>query len=154
MGILYTVKVPYPVGPPPNEFETIYIAYSESAANLRNDGVYTFNTALTENIIIYADVELDYQRNSILARAKYGEAEFGSEEYGQEDTDPINTWDDVTLKLYKNNNLLASHVVNNVSSNIAEGITLEVTRSIAAGGMDAGDTLKLSLEVDNAQADF
>ena len=70
----------YHVGPPPNEFETIYIAYSESAANLRDDGIYTFPTQLTENIIIYADVELDYLRNSALTRAKYGEAEFGSEE--------------------------------------------------------------------------
>lgn len=144
----------YPVGPPPNEFETIYIAYSESAANLRDDGIYTFPTQLTENITIYADVELDYLRNSALTRAKYGEAEFGSEEYGQEDSDPIYTWQTAALKLYKNNNLLSSQTLNNVPSLILGGANIEITKSISAGGMNAGDTLKLSLEVSNAQANF
>ena len=145
---------PYPVGPPPNEFETIYIAYSESSANLRNDGVYTFPTNLTEDIIIYADVDLDYLRDGEVLRARYGEAEYGSEEYGQEDVDPLLTWETASLKLYKNNNVLSKETIYNISESIVNGIRLDITKSIAAGNMVAGDKLQLSLEVENTQSGF
>ena len=145
---------PYPVGPPPNEFETIYIAYSESSANLRNDGVYTFPTNLTEDITIYADIDLDYLRDGDLLRARYGEAEYGSEEYGQEDVDPLLTWETASLKLYKNNNVLSKETIYNISESIVNGIRLDITKSIAAGNMVAGDKLQLSLEVENTQSGF
>jgi len=145
---------PYPVGPPPNEFETIYIAYSSSEAKLRNDGIYTFPTNLTEDITIYADVELDYQRDGDLLRAKYGEAQYGENEYGQEDTGSILTWETASLHLYKNNTIITSSIIHNISESIANGITLEVTRSVSAGGMLAGDKLKLSVEVENTQSGF
>ena len=145
---------PYPVGPPPNEFETLYIAYSESSANLRNDGLYTFPTQLTEDITILANVDLDYQRNEDLLRARYGEAEYNSEEYGQEDTGSLLTWETASLKLYKNNNVLSKETIYNVSESIADGIRLDITKSISAGGMTIGDTLSLSVEVENAQSGF
>ena len=145
---------PYPVGPPANEFETIFIAYSESLASGREDGVYTFSTDLDESITLYASADLDYQRNGDLLRARYGEAEYNSEEYGQEDTGSLLTWETASLKVYKNNSVLVKETFHNVSSSIVDGITLDVTKSISSGGFRTGDTIKVSIEVENTQSGF
>ena len=145
---------PYPVGPPANELEKIFIAYSESSANLREDGIYTFTTDLSENVTIYADVELDYRRDNAVIRSKYGEAEYSVNEYGQEDVADIFTWETASLHLYKNNSIIQTSNINNLSASLAGGYSLELTRSISSGDMRTGDKLKLSLEVENTQSGF
>jgi len=145
---------PYPVGPPANEFERIFIAYSSSEASNREDGVYTFLTDLDENVTLYASADLDYKRNGDLLRARYGEAQYNSEEYGQEDTGSLLTWETASLKVYKNNSVLVKDTFYNVSASIVDGITLDVTKSISSGGFRTGDKIKVSVEVENAQPGF
>jgi len=145
---------PYPVGPPANELDRIFIAYSESSANLREDGIYTFTTDLSENVTIYADVELDYRRDNAVVRSKYGEAEYSVNEYGQEDVADIFTWETASLHLYKNNSIIQTSTITNLSASLAGGYSLELTRSISSGDMRTGDKLKLSLEVENTQSGF
>lgn len=146
---------PYPVGPPPNELEKIYVVYSESAATGRpNDGIYTFPKNLSEDVTIHASAELDYLRNAPIARARYGEGLYSQSEYGQLDTGSIKTWETASLHLYKNNSILTSSIFHNVSASIVNGITLQLTQSVSKGGMLTGDKLKLSVEVDGLQSDF
>jgi len=145
---------PYPVGPPANEFERVFIAYSSSVASDREDGIYTFLTDLDENVTLYASADLDYKRNGDLLRARYGEAEYNSEEYGQEDTGSLLTWETASLKVYKNDSILIKDTFHNISASIVDGITLDVTKSISSGGFRTGDKIKVSVEVENAQSGF
>ena len=147
-----------PLGPPINEFENIYIAYSSSKASDRpKDGVYTFDIPLNEDIEVSASVTLDYTSVNIIRSSSYGIASFGESEFeygGTGSGDEVNTWQSANLKLYQNNTVIASNTVAINSTNILTGVTIDLATPLATYEVSVGDTLRLALEVDNEPSGF
>ena len=147
-----------PVGPPPNEFESVYIAYSSSKASDRpNDGLYTFDSVPLEELYITASVDLGYTSIDIVRSSSYGTASYGEDEFeygGTGSGDTVNTWQNAYLKLYQNNTVIASEITSINSSNILYGLTSTLETSLQPYQISIGDTLKLSLEVANEASGF
>jgi len=142
-----------PVGPPPNEFESVYVAYSSSKASDRpNDGLYTFDSNLIEPLYITASADLGYSSIDIIRSSSYGTGSYGEDEFeygGTGSGDEVLTWQTANLKLYKNNTVIASETTSINSSNILYGLTSTLTTTLQPNQVSIGDTLKLSLEVEN-----
>ena len=147
-----------PVGPPPNEFEAIYMSYSSSEASARPvDGVYTFNQYLIEPLEVNASVDLGYNSIEVIRPSNYGTASYGDNEFeygGIGSGNNVNTWQNATLKLYKNNTVFSSDSVNITPSDIENGITLNLNTTLQTYEVQVGDTLRLALEVSNESTDF
>lgn len=147
-----------PVGPPPNEFEKVYIAYSSSKASDRpDDGIYTFDQNLIEPLYITASVNLDYTSIDIIRSSSYGTASYGDNEFeygGTGSGDDVLTWQTANLKLYQNNTVIATETTPINSSNILYGLTSTLTTTLQPYQVSIGDTLKLSLEVENESSGF
>ena len=147
-----------PVGPPPNEFESVFIAYSSSKASDRpEDGIYTFDQNLIEPLYITASVNLDYTSIDIIRSSSYGTASYGDNEFeygGTGSGDDVLTWQTANLKLYQNNTVIATETTPINSSNILYGLTSTLTTTLQPYQVSIGDTLKLSLEVENESSGF
>ena len=147
-----------PVGPPPNEFESVYIAYSSSKSSDRpNDGIYTFDQSLIEPLYITASVNLDYTSIEVIRSSSYGTASYGEDEFeygGTGSGDEVLTWQTANLKLYQNNTVIATETTSINSSNILYGLTSTLTTTLQPYQVALGDTLKLSLEVENESSGF
>ena len=147
-----------PIGPPPNEFESVYIAYSSSKASDRpNDGIYTFDSVPLEELYITASVDLGYTSIDVIRSSSYGTASFGDSEFefgGTGSGDTVYTWQTANLKLYQNNTVIASETTSINSSNILYGLTSTLSTTLQPYQISIGDTLKLSLEVDNEPSGF
>jgi hypothetical protein len=147
-----------PVGPPPNEFESVYIAYSSSKASDRpNDGIYTFDSVPLEELYITASVDLGYTSIDVVRSSSYGTASYGDNEFefgGTGSGDTIYTWQTASLKLYQNNTVIASETASINSSNILYGLTSTLSTTLQPYQVSIGDTLKLSLEVENEASGF
>ena len=140
-----------PVGPPVNEAVEIFIHYSQSSANLRSDGIYTFDTLLSEDVGLTASVDLNYRSDVYVPPTVYGESEYGdsNSEYGGagSGTD-ILTWRTASLNIYKNTSLLTSSLVQLEPADIEAGSTLTIKYPLTQNEIATGDTLRLALEVD------
>jgi hypothetical protein len=140
-----------PIGENINEVEKVFIHYSQSSADLRKDGIYTFDTRLNENVGLTASINLSYEADEIIAPTKYGESLYGDSdtEYGQNGTgESILTWRTASLKIYKNSSTLTTKTVYLEPEDIEAKPTIDVEYLLTQGQISTGDTLKLSLEVD------
>jgi hypothetical protein len=142
-----------PVGPPPNEFETVYIAYSSSKASDRpNDGLYTFDSSLIEPLYITASVKLGYTSVEVIRSSSYGTGSYGDDEFeygGTGSGDDILTWETASLKLYQNSTVIAEEETHITPTNILYGLTSTLNTTLQPYEVSIGDTLKLSVEVSN-----
>ena len=147
-----------PVGPPPNEFESVYISYSSSKASDRpEDGLYTFDQNLIEPLYITASAQLGFTSIDVVRSSSYGTASYGEDEFeygGTGSGDEVLTWQTANLKLYQNNTLIATETTSINSSNILYGLTSTLTTTLQPNQVSIGDTLKLSLEVENEDSNF
>lgn len=140
-----------PVGPPVNEAVQIFMHYSQSSADLRSDGVYTFDTLLSEDVGLTASVDLSYRSDTYVPPTVYGESEYGdgdSEYGGAGSGTDILTWRTASLNIYKNSSILATETVYLEPADIESGRTITVKYPLTQNEIATGDTLKLALEVD------
>ena len=140
-----------PVGPPVNEAVQIFMHYSQSSANLRSDGIYTFDTLLSEDVGLTASVDLSYRSDTYVPPTVYGESEYGDgdSEYGGEGSGTdILTWRTASLNIYKNSSILATETVYIEPTDIESGRTITVKYPLTQNEIATGDTLRLALEVD------
>jgi hypothetical protein len=140
-----------PVGPPVNEAVEIFMHYSQSSANLRSDGIYTFDTLLSEDVGLTASVDLSYRSDTYVPPTVYGESEYGdgdSEYGGAGSSTDILTWRTASLNIYKNTSLLTSSLVQLEPADIEAGSTLTIKYPLTQNEIATGDTLRLALEVD------
>ena len=147
-----------PVGPPPNEFESVYISYDSAKASDRpNDGLYTFDQNLIEPLYITASADLGYTSIQVIRSSSYGTGSYGDDEFeygGTGSGDDVLTWQTASLKLYQNNTVIAEEKTFIDSSNILYGLTSTLTTTLQPSQVALGDTLKLSLKVENDHEDF
>ena len=147
-----------PVGPPANEFETVYIAYSSSVSSDRpNDGLYTFDTKPLEELQVTASVDFGYTSIDVIRSSSYGTGSYGENEFeygGTGSGDDVNTWQSATLKLYKNNTVISSDTTSINSTNILYGLTSTLQTTLQPYEIGIGDTLKLAVEVSNESSNF
>ena len=139
-----------PVGPPVNEAVQIFMHYSQSSANLRSDGIYTFDTLLSEDVGLTASVDLSYRSDTYVPPTVYGESTYGdgdSEYGGAGSGTDILTWRTASLNIYKNTSLLTSSLVQLEPADIEAGSTLVIKYPLTQNEIATGDTLKLALEV-------
>lgn len=140
-----------PVGPPVNEAVQIFMHYSQSSANLRSDGIYTFDTLLSEDVGLTASVNLSYRSDTYVPPTIYGQSEYGDNdsEYGGagSGTDVL-TWRTASLNVYKNSSILTTETVYIEPTDIETGRNITVKYPLTQNEIATGDTLKLSLEVD------
>jgi hypothetical protein len=140
-----------PVGPPVNEAVQIFMNYSQSSANLRPDGIYTFDTLLSENVGLTASVDLSYRSDTYVPPTIYGQSEYGdsNSEYGGAGSGTnILTWRTASLNIYKNSSILASETLYLEPTDIEAGSTITVKYPLLRNQISTGDILKLALEVD------
>ena len=147
-----------PVGPPPNEFGSVYVAYSSSEASARPvDGIYTFNQPLIEPLLVSASVDLSYTSIEPLESSSYGTASYTDVEYqygGTGSGEDVLTWETATLNLYQNNNIIKSQPVSITHNEIINGITLDLDIELQTYQVSPGDTLRLSLAVSDEPTTF
>ncbi len=147
-----------PVGPPPNEFGSVYVAYSSSEASARPvDGIYTFNQPLIEPLSVTASVDLSYTSITPLESSSYGTASYTDVEFqygGTGSGDDILTWETATLNLYQNNTIIQSQPVSITHDEIINGITLDLDLELQTYQVSPGDTLRLSLSVSDEPVTF
>ena len=147
-----------PVGPPANEFETVYIAYSSSLASERpTDGIYTFDTTPLQELQITASVNFGYTSIDVIRSSSYGTGSYGDNEFeygGTGSGDDVNTWQSATLKLYQNNNVIASDVTSINSTNILYGLESTLKTTLQPYEISIGDNLRLAVEVGNESSNF
>ena len=147
-----------PVGPPPNEFESVCISYDSAKASDRpNDGLYTFDQNLIEPLYVTASADLGYTSIQVIRSSSYGTGSYGDDEFeygGTGSGDDVLTWQTASLKLYQNNTVIAEEKTFIDSSNILYGLTSTLTTTLQPSQVALGDTLKLSLEVENEASGF
>lgn len=141
-----------PVGPPPNEIEAVYVNYSESRSSYREDGIYTFETNLSTNVGLTASVNLDYLSLDVVRPSHYGTASYDDSEFeygGEGSGDNVITWRTASLNIYKGSSLLASSTEYISSTDILNKPSITIKYPLTTGLISPGDTLRLSLSVDN-----
>ena len=147
-----------PVGPPPNEFGSVYVAYSSSEASARPvDGIYTFNQPLIEPLLVSASVDLSYTSITPLESSSYGTASYTDVEFqygGTGSGEDVLTWQTATLNLYQNNTIIQSQPVSITHDEIINGITLDLDLELQTYQVSPGDTLRLSLAVSDEPVTF
>ena len=147
-----------PVGPPPNEFESVYVAYSSSKASDRpKDGLYTFDLKPLEPLHITASVNLGYTSIDVIRSSSYGTSSYGDNEFeygGTGSGEEVLTWQAANLKLYKNNTVIANDSISINSTNILYGLTSTLSTTLQPYQISIGDTLKVALEVSNESSGF
>ena len=147
-----------PVGPPPNEFGSVYVAYSSSEASARPvDGIYTFNQPLIEPLLVSASVDLSYTSITPLESSSYGTASYTDVEFqygGTGSGEDVLTWQTATLNLYQNNTIIKSQPVSITHDEIINGITLDLDLELQTYQVSPGDTLRLSLAVSDEPVTF
>ena len=147
-----------PVGPPPNEFGSVYVAYSSSEASARPvDGIYTFNQPLIEPLSVTASVDLSYTSIEPLESSSYGTASYTDVEYqygGTGSGEDVLTWQTATLNLYQNDIVIQSQPVSITHDDIINGITLDLDLELQTYQVSPGDTLRLSLAVSDEPTTF
>ncbi|MCH1613587.1 MAG: hypothetical protein L7S72_09865, partial [Flavobacteriales bacterium] len=147
-----------PVGPPPNEFGSVYVAYSSSEASARPiDGIYTFNQPLIEPLSVSASVDLSYTSITPLESSSYGTASYTDVEFqygGTGSGDDVLTWQTATLNLYQNDIVIQSQPVSITHDEIINGITLDLDLELQTYQVSPGDTLRLSLAVSDEPTTF
>ena len=147
-----------PVGPPPNEFGSVYVAYSSSEASARPiDGIYTFNQPLIEPLSVSASVDLSYTSITPLESSSYGTASYTDVEFqygGTGSGDDVLTWQTATLNLYQNNTIIKSQPLSITHDEIINGITLDLDLELQTYQVSPGDTLRLSLAVSDEPVTF
>lgn len=141
-----------PIGPPPNEIEAVYVHYSESRSSYREDGIYTFETSLSTNVGLTASVNLDYLSLDVVRPSHYGTASYDDSEFeygGEGSEDGVITWRTASLNIYKGSSLLTSSTEYISSTDILNKPSITVQYPLTTGLISPGDTLRLSLSVDN-----
>ena len=146
------------VGPPPNELLDVFIAYSESRASFRNDGVYQFANNLTETVQLNAEVSLGFRSNTVQTPANYGTASYSDSvdsKYGftGSSTD-LRTWETASLIVYKNGSILVTESISNLSASLETGIRFSASTNLSPTSVKPGDTLQMALSVNNEQSGF
>ena len=121
------------------------------------DGTYTFDTTPLEELQITASVNFGYTSINVIRSSSYGTGSYGDNEFeygGTGSGDDVNTWQSATLKLYQNNNVIASDITSINSTNILYGLESTLKTTLQPYEISIGDNLRLAVEVGNESSDF